>query len=109
MSAVIGPGGSGEFPHISASGDFFHHRHDGDRAASLGFAASQWHEVDQPNKLLWGGARDRGKRAVAVEGSLLSRWVRIFSITAGSSRLWLPASLYLLHLTAMDGGNAKGL
>jgi hypothetical protein len=58
--------------------------------------------VDQPNKLLWGGARDRGKRAVAVEGSLLSRWVRIFSITTGSSRLWLPRQLlqalpYLLH------------
>ncbi len=83
--AVIGAGGSREFPHISASGDFSRHRHDGDRAASLGFAASQWHEVDQPNKLLWGGARDRGKRAVAVEGSLLSRWVRIFSITTGSS------------------------
>ena len=83
--AVIGPGGSGEFPHISASGDFSRHRHDGDRAASLGFAASQWHEVDQPNKQLWGGARDRGKRALAVQGSLLSRWVRIFSITTGSS------------------------
>ncbi len=72
MSAVIGPGRSGEFPHISASGDFSRHRHDGDRTASLGFAASQWHEVEQPNKLLWGGARDRGKRALAVEGSL--RW-----------------------------------
>ncbi len=61
----------------------------------------------------------------AVEGSLLSRWVRIFSIITGPSRLWLPrqllpalpyllhpcsrASLYLLHLTAMDGGNAIGL
>ena len=47
VSAVIGPGGSGEFPYVSASGDFSRHRHDGDRAASLGFAASQWHEVDQ--------------------------------------------------------------
>ncbi len=84
--AVIGAGGSREFPHISASGEFSRHRH----------------EVDQPNKLLWGGARDRGKRAVAVEGSLLSRWVRIFSITTGSSRLWLPASLYLLQSDAGD-------
>jgi len=41
--------------------------------------------VDQPNKQLWGGARERGKRALAVQGSLLSRWVRIFSITTGSS------------------------
>ena len=55
----------GEFPHIDASGDFSRHRHDGERAASLGFAASQWHVVDQPNKLLWGGARERGKRAYA--------------------------------------------
>jgi len=98
VSAVIGPGGSREFPYISASGDFCRHRHDGDRAASLGFAASQWHEVDQPNKLLWGDARDHGKRAVAVQGSLLSRWVRIFSITIGSSRLSLPI--------ARDGGSA---
>ncbi len=49
VSAVIGPGGPGEFPHISASGDFSRHRHEGERAASLGFAASQWHEVDHPN------------------------------------------------------------
>ena len=46
-------------------------RVDGDRAASLEFAALQWHEVDQPNKLLWGGARDRGKRALM--GSVAAR------------------------------------
>ncbi len=54
-------------------------------------------------------ARDRGKRALAVEGSLLSRWVRIFSVTTGSSRLGLPASPYLLHLTAMDGRSRTSL
>jgi len=91
VSAVIGPGGSGEFPHISASGEFSCHRCDDDRAASLGCAASQWHEVDQPNKPLWGGARDRGKRAVAVEGSLLSRWTRIAKgeLIGGGQRLHL--------------------
>jgi len=56
VSAVIGPGGPREFPGISTSGDFSRHRHAGERATSLGFAASQWFKVDQPNKLLWGTA-----------------------------------------------------
>ena len=47
--------------------------------------------MDQPNKLLWGGARDRSKRAVAVEGSLLSRWTRIAKgeLIGGGQRLHL--------------------
>ena len=44
-----------------------------------------WLRVYQANKLAWGGARDGGKRRAAWEASLRSRWVRIFSITTGSS------------------------
>lgn len=65
---AIEPGEPGELQYISASGDFFQHRHNGDRRVPLGFAASQWHEVDQPNELLWGGVRDRGKRALGCKG-----------------------------------------
>ncbi len=39
----------------------------------------------QANKLTWGGARHGGKRAAVAVASLRSRWVRIFSITTGSS------------------------
>ena len=39
----------------------------------------------QANEPTGGGARDGGKRRVASQASLRSRWVRIFSITAGSS------------------------
>jgi hypothetical protein len=41
--------------------------------------------VVQANKPACGGAREGGNRAGAVQASLVSRWVRIFLITAGSS------------------------
>jgi len=41
--------------------------------------------VVQSNKPARGGAREGGNRTGAVEASLVSRWVRIFLITAGSS------------------------
>ena len=40
--------------------------------------------VVQANKPACGGPREGGNRAGAVEASLVSRWVRIFLITAGS-------------------------
>ena len=39
----------------------------------------------QANKLACGGARHGGKRRPAPPAALLSRWVRIFSITTGAS------------------------
>jgi len=46
--------------------------------------------VVQANKPACGGAREGGNRAGAVEASLVSRWVRIFLITAGS---WIQAMI----------------
>ena len=43
----------------------------------------------QSNKLACGGARQGGSREPTTEASFLSRWVRIFSMTAGSSmHIW---------------------
>ena len=44
----------------------------------------------QANKPACGGPREGGNRAGAVEASLVSRWVRIFLITAGS---WIQAMI----------------
>jgi len=43
-----------------------------------------WLYTYQANKLAWGGARHGGKRRPAPQAAL-PRWVRIFSITTGSS------------------------
>ena len=44
-----------------------------------------WWPTSQSNKPPCGGARQCGNQVGSTEGSCLSRWMRIFSITAGSS------------------------
>ena len=39
----------------------------------------------QSSRPAWGGARQRGRREASAEAPFSSRWVRIFSITTGSS------------------------
>ena len=68
--------------------DAFHARDDSDPAVS---SVSQplvlpaWLYTYQPNKLACGGARHEGKRRAVPPAALRLRWVRIFSITTGSS------------------------
>ena len=60
-----------------------------------------WLPVYQANKPAWGGARDGGKRAGVAIASLPSRWVRIFSMTSGSSMqaMILRWPLQVLHVS----------
>jgi hypothetical protein len=78
--------------YFSASARFFdgfHARDDSGPAAALvtqpPLALLAWLHAYQPNKLAWGGARHGGKRRATPQAPLLSRWVRILSITTGSS------------------------
>jgi len=62
--------------------------------------------VHQPNKLACGGARHAGKRAPVPVASLRPRWVRIFSMTSGSSMqamiLTLPAQLWQVSKSMLN-------
>ena len=77
--------------------------HDSDPAASSILqllVLPAWLPVYQANKPAWGGARDGGKRAGVAIASLPSRWVRIFSMTSGSSMQamilrWPPQVLHV--------------
>lgn len=90
VSAVIAPFESGEIPHFSVI--FPTLRTVGTTATLACRSVSQplvlhvWCLLlYQPNMRAWGDARHGGKRGAAVEASLRSRCVRIFSITTGSS------------------------
>ena len=54
-------------------------------SVSQPLALLAWLYAYQANKLAWGGARHGGKRRATPQAALLSRWVRIFAITTGSS------------------------
>ena len=78
--------------YFSASARFFdgfHARDDSGPAAALvtqpPLALLAWLHAYQPNKLAWGGARHGGKRRATPQAPLLSRWVRILSMTSDSS------------------------
>ena len=68
--------------------DGFQAQDDSNPAAPLvsqPLALLSWLYANQVNKLACGGARHGGKHRAAPPAALLSRWVRIFAITTGSS------------------------
>ena len=54
-------------------------------ASCLTLSSRRCYPIHQSNKRIWGGARLGGHRVVSGSVAFASRWVKIFSITFGSS------------------------